>query len=297
LPFVISVRFCPVCWNQGTSFHGENDAAVTRDDQGISLSKKLLDRGTCTEQELCIRFSSLYLAAGHERFSMKRLFICGVGACLVFSTVAGANAAWKKSSKQTLSIPPKPAQTLAIPVKKRVVRPTQKLEPIPEAPNAPIFEAPVPGPIQPIDHSVHLPPTPAANPFLPPPISGTPQTFMPSTGIPQGPINAPIYNPVVEAPGIELFTRVKYVGKRRKAPDAVSKLIVIKNPARNRKGAACCGDEFVAIEICVPPCKCELVRETKNGNRMRYNYGTHGVEVRIKNDRVVVTYHRRSRAS
>ncbi|MFK7820822.1 MAG: hypothetical protein AB8G99_19035 [Planctomycetaceae bacterium] len=223
---------------------------------------------------------------------MKRLFTCGVGACLAFSTIAGANAAWKKSSKQSLTIPAK--QTLAIPVKKRVVLPSQQLEPIPEAPNAPIFEAPLPGLNRTIDHQVHLPPpTPLQPPLVPPAISGTPQVFMPSVGIPQGPINAPIYNPVIEAPGIELFQRVKYVGKRRKAPGAVSKLIVIKNPDRRRKGAACCEDEFVAIEICVPPCKCEIVRETKNGNRIRYNYGSHGVDVRIKNGRVLVVYHRK----
>ena len=212
---------------------------------------------------------------------MKRLFTFGVAICFALGTFAVANAAKKKAhpTKQSLSIPAK--QTLKT-VSKRTVRTKQELQPIPEAPDAPIFQPPLP------THEVQLPPSP--QPYVPPPVAGP--LSRPVVGVPQ--IIEPNYNPVLEAPAVELFKRVKYVGLRKKAPNAVSKLIVIKNPLRgHKKRIDCCQDECVAIEICVPPCKCEIVREKKNGNKIRYNYGEFGVEVRIKKDHVVVAYHRR----
>lgn len=84
-----------------------------------------------------------------------------------------------------------------------------------------------------------------------------------------------------------LFSRVKYVDLHEKAPGAVPKIITVKNPLRNR---GCCEPDTVCIEICVPPCCCEKVKGRLFGNRIRFDYGTYAVDVRIKRDHIVVDY-------
>jgi hypothetical protein len=165
-----------------------------------------------------------------------------------------------------------------------------KLEPIPEAPGIPVFQAPVPAdPGQRSELISEVPPSPVYRPLVPPPVA----TFdiPPTLPVVQAPTE-PNYTPVLTAPAIPMFERVRYVGERKKAPDAVTRVIVIKDPTQ-RRAAAADPERCVAIEICVPPCECEKVTPNKSGNRIRYNYGKYGVEVRIKNGRVVVAYHAR----
>lgn len=215
---------------------------------------------------------------------MKRLIVCGVASCLALGTFAVANAAKGKSTTQSLRIP---SQTVATTVSKRTrikstlsiaQFPTQELTPIPEAPDSPIFAPPIPG--DPLEGPIgYVPPSPVYRPVSPQPVPP----------IVQLPIEMD-YHPITEAPGIEMFKRVRYTGERRKAPNAITKVVVIKDPCQ-RKNSSC--ESCVAIEICVPACACEKVTANKSGNNIRYNYGKYGVEIRIKAGRVVVAYHRR----
>lgn len=202
---------------------------------------------------------------------MKRFFVCAVAATFALGTFAVAGAAKKKGSEK---------QSLTVPVSKRSVKKTalaipkvpalQQLTPIPEDPAGPLFAPP---PIGPDEAFSEIPPSPL------PSDQQLPQVVQ--------------YHPIVEAPGIPLFKRVRYVGERKKAPGAVSKLIVIKDPCQRIKKSCATCEQCVAIEICVPACACERVSRNKSGNRIRYNYGNYGVEVRIKNGRIVVAYHKR----
>ena len=233
---------------------------------------------------------------------MNRLFTWALAASFALGTFAAADAAKKKSVKLSLRVPPAPTKVIPVSAEARQVTlsvpklpPAQvlhppKLEPIPEAPGAPIFQAPVPAdPGQRSEVISEVPPSPVYRPLVPPPVA----TFdIPQT---QPVVHAPIepnYTPVLTAPAIPMFERVRYVSERKKAPDAVTKVIVIKDPTQ-RRAAAADPERCVAIEICVPPCECEKVTPNKSGNRIRYNYGKYGVEVRIKNGRVVVAYHAR----
>lgn len=247
---------------------------------------------------------------------MKRLFACAVAGGLIVSAFSSADAARKKSTTkdglQSLRIPAvrvsskSTHKSLAAP-KLPVAKKT--LEPVPEDPSSVIFRAPVlpPDPaIEPVSHLV-IPATPKLSqvsgyrPQLPP----DPQIVGPPLIIDQHPgvvehsgVSEPVvidFQPVAEAPTIQLFEKVRYTGKRKVAPNAVTKLVVIRDPSQPKRTAPTCRN-CVAIEICVPPCACETVKANKAENVVRYNYGKYGVEIRIKRGRVVVHYHARSKA-
>jgi len=109
---------------------------------------------------------------------------------------------------------------------------------------------------------------------------------MPVAPIPSVPMQ-PNLTPVAEAPAVPLFECVRYLGKPRIAPCAVTKTIVIKDPCQTR--CDCC-QKCVAINICVPGCACECIKSNKLGNRIVYDYGKHKVIVRILRGRVLVVY-------
>lgn len=128
-----------------------------------------------------------------------------------------------------------------------------------------------------------IPPAPAqaAKPPAPAPLP------MAEALPPAAPIQ-PNYTPVVHAPVVvPMFQRVRYLGKHRIAPCAVTKTIVIKDPCQTRFD--CC-QKCVAINICVPSCACECIKPNKAGNRIVYDYGKSKVIVRVLRGRVLVTY-------
>ncbi len=246
---------------------------------------------------------------------MKRLFACAVAGCLIASAFSSADAARKKSTtsdgQQSLRIPAVRVSTSTKSTHKPLAAPKlptpgkKTLTPVPEDPYGPIYRPPVlpPDPVvAPASHLV-VPPTPKKprttyRPELPP----DPQIVQPPVVVPPV-VDQPVvgeqpviidYEPLAEAPTIQMFEKVRYTGKRKVAPNAVTKLVIIRDPSQPKRTAPTCRN-CVAIEICVPPCACESIKANKAENVVRYNYGKYGVEVRIKKGRVVVQYHARAR--
>ena len=142
-----------------------------------------------------------------------------------------------------------------------------------------------------------------------------PATAVDLTPIPLGPeivlspqegqiVDGPVY--VDEAP-IALFDCVKYVDRHEMHPCAVPKIIMVNDPCACKVKTKCkhkcdgcnlctpCCEPpppppCVYIQICVPPCGCELVKCRRDGDRIRYDYGKYAVDVRVKKGFIVVDY-------
>lgn len=187
---------------------------------------------------------------------MKRLFVVAVAGCMTIGLIASASAA----KKNTLKVPRLGKQVPATPVSRRVpATPNQDLEPVPEAPGGPIDTALVPWTNHPVPATAKVP-------------------------------LEPNYTPVEHVDeAIPMFENVRYVGRRRMAPCAESKVIVIRDPCQPLLTSPCCR-KCVAIRICVPTCGCECIKASRLGNRVRYDYGEYAVDVRITRGRVVVAY-------
>ncbi|MEZ6057351.1 MAG: hypothetical protein R3C01_11675 [Planctomycetaceae bacterium] len=121
-------------------------------------------------------------------------------------------------------------------------------------------------------------PTPAALPeyeVLPPTVYSTGE-----------PIHAGFYEgPLAPSPelGICLYPDVTVRQPRRAHPQAVSKIVSIKDPCH----PGCC----VFVEICAPPCACERVRVRRDGQHVRYDYGRYAVDIITRrNGEVIIDY-------
>ncbi len=91
----------------------------------------------------------------------------------------------------------------------------------------------------------------------------------------------------VEGHPITLFCNVKYKDLDEMAPCASPKIIAVKDPCACYDG--CCAPPCVYIKICVP-CGCEVVTCSKNGDRIRYDYGKYAVDIRVKKGYIEVDY-------
>lgn len=111
------------------------------------------------------------------------------------------------------------------------------------------------------------------------------QELMPIPEIPYGVVES---QPYVESCAVPLYTNVKVKDLREMAPCAVPKIIAVKDPCACDNG--CCPPPCVYIQICVPPCGCELVSCKRDGDRIRYDYGKYAIDVRVKKDHIVVDY-------
>jgi len=87
---------------------------------------------------------------------------------------------------------------------------------------------------------------------------------------------------------VELFCHVKYKDLDEMAPCASPKIIAVKDPCAC-DDCCCCTPACVYIKICVP-CGCEVVTCSKNGDRIRYDYGKYAVDVRVKKGYIEVDY-------
>ena len=79
----------------------------------------------------------------------------------------------------------------------------------------------------------------------------------------------------------------KYKDLDEMAPCASPKIIAVKDPCACHD--SCCAPPCVYIKICVP-CGCEVVTCSKNGDRIRYDYGKYAVDVRVKKGYIEVDY-------
>ena len=89
---------------------------------------------------------------------------------------------------------------------------------------------------------------------------------------------------VVEQPVqvIQLYRNVRVRDRQNAHPGGVRKIVSVPDP-RDKCSR-------VNIEICVPPCANETVRCYRNGDRLRFCYGRHSVDVISRRRDVVVNY-------
>lgn len=129
-----------------------------------------------------------------------------------------------------------------------------------------------------------------------------PQLLPFSTVSYQAPPPAPGGAPPAEAPSVgapKLFHCVKVKDPDHIHPCAVPKMVKIVDPCWKpcKPKCGCCQTTCcpppppcVYVKICVPPCGCERVKCSKNGRRVKYDYGKYSVEVESRNGQVVVDY-------
>ena len=90
----------------------------------------------------------------------------------------------------------------------------------------------------------------------------------------------------------ELFHCVRYEDLRNIHPCAVTKIVSIKDPCWKPDPCSyeCQVAPCVLVKICVPPCGCPKVRVTRNGSKVKFDYGKYEVEISSRNGVVKVDY-------
>lgn len=98
--------------------------------------------------------------------------------------------------------------------------------------------------------------------------------------------------PVPAAPPVRLFQCVEVEDPDHIAPCAVPKLVKIVDPCWKPDPCSCCPQcpPCVYVKICVPRCGCPKVRVSREGRRVKYDYGKYSVEVTSRKGRVRVDY-------
>ena len=133
---------------------------------------------------------------------------------------------------------------------------------------APVLLGQTPSPAVPVPEPYPLPGAPVATM---PPADGTP--------IPQRAVDC------------ELFDCVKYKDLRNIAPCAVPMVVSVKDPCACIDPCDCrAAPKCVNVKICVPPCGCPDVKLTRNGNKVKYDYGKYVIEITSRKGIVVVDY-------
>lgn len=125
-------------------------------------------------------------------------------------------------------------------------------------------------------HQVSLQPAPSVYDDAPPA----------PVGVPPAPGGAPM---AVSAAPITLFPCVKVEDRHNIHPCAVPKIVSIVDPCY--KPCGCCSvPKCVYVKICVPPCGCERIKCSKDGRKVKYDYGKYSVELTSKNGKIYVDY-------
>ncbi|MEX1098073.1 MAG: hypothetical protein WED34_18670 [Planctomycetales bacterium] len=139
--------------------------------------------------------------------------------------------------------------------------------------------------------TVQLQPTPAPAPdplYIGPsgPVPMAPGSY-PVPGQP-GPMGA--YGPVEPYPaqGVPLYHNVKYEDLDNVHPCAITRIVMVPDPCADPCYG--CGPQCVAVQICVPPCACERVKTSKDGRKIKYDYGKYEVEIEVKRGYIKVDY-------
>ncbi len=151
----------------------------------------------------------------------------------------------------------------------------------------------------PVPESIPAPATvrsyPPAEPYVVPslPVPGVPSAgFAP--GLPSYPVG-----PGMGADGFPLFPRVEVEDRDHIHPCAVPTVVQVLDPCsverrglfhhRRVVGCDACGPQCVYVEICAPP-GCPKVKVSKDGRKVKYDYGDYAVEVESKDGYVQVDY-------
>ena len=96
----------------------------------------------------------------------------------------------------------------------------------------------------------------------------------------------PTYGSQIIGQPMELYSNVRYLGTSNISQCAVPTVIQVPDPCNRDKCCKTC----VNVQVCVPPCDPVKVKVTRDGNRVRYDYGKYSVVVRTVGDHVVVHY-------
>jgi hypothetical protein len=105
----------------------------------------------------------------------------------------------------------------------------------------------------------------------------------------------PMSVPAVPGQGAEavaLYHRVRYEDPRNIAPCAVPMVVSVRDPCDTCCGKrdCCCPRNYVFIQICVPPCGCPKVKESRCGFKVSYDYGKYQIEITSRKGEVKVDY-------
>ncbi len=131
-------------------------------------------------------------------------------------------------------------------------------------------EIPMPVPLSPVPDPLYY--QPGEMPQYQPPApsySAAPYTITPSVAQP-----------------VELFQNVRYRGSRNIAPCAVPTVIQVADPCSR---GDCC-KSCVNVQVCVPPCDPATVKVTRDGHKVRYDFGKYAVVAKTVGNHVVVHY-------
>jgi hypothetical protein len=112
----------------------------------------------------------------------------------------------------------------------------------------------------------------------------------PGTAEPEAQANPEVAPPAAgEQKPISLYCNVKYKDLNEMAPCATPLIIEVKDPCACHDACGCCTPPCVHVKICVP-CGCPVITCSKNGDRIRYDYGKYAVDVRVKKGFIEVDY-------
>lgn len=199
---------------------------------------------------------------------MKRTMLCGLGVVLAATIVsAGEGRAFRGALPFSMA-PSLMGQSGSIPM-------PDSLTPVPD----PEFNQTTPPAYVPNRSSTYSP-----SPYS-----------APSTGsyVTPAPVQYGVQSPtfsepglVIAAPGAEIYQNVRYRAVRNIAPGAIPTIVQVPDPCSKD---ACC-KTCVNVQICVPPCDPKRVRVSRDGNRVRYDFGKYAVSVRSAGNHVVVHY-------
>lgn len=90
---------------------------------------------------------------------------------------------------------------------------------------------------------------------------------------------------------VELYPLVKYEDLDNVHPQAVKKIVAVKDPRGKRSICDTCAPPCVYVMICVPPCdKFEYDVKRKDHSKVEYDYGDYEIEITSKNGVVYVDY-------
>lgn len=89
------------------------------------------------------------------------------------------------------------------------------------------------------------------------------------------------YAPMPQA----LFHNVEYEDLDNIHPCAIPIVVSVADPCER-----CCGPSCVLVQICVPPCECVKVKHSKDGRKVKYDYGEYTVQIKSEDGVVSVDY-------
>lgn len=113
----------------------------------------------------------------------------------------------------------------------------------------------------------------------------------------------PALSPGMSAAPMQLYHCVEVEDRHNIHPCAVTKIVSVLDPCPPTCGSSicggcdscnscgtCCPRGCVFVAICVPPCGCEEVKVSRDGAKVKYDYGEYEVEITSDDGVVKVDY-------